>query len=86
MALALVYMERLGLHWMRWVKQQMSTMSWERLSLELLRRYGGDDYANPFERLAVVLQDGTVESFSRESSLARHKYLESHTTTIWDIS
>ncbi|KAF2324342.1 hypothetical protein GH714_012680 [Hevea brasiliensis] len=65
--LALVCMEGAALHWVRWLKQRSPNMTWEQLSVELLQRFGGDAFASPYERLAAVRQDGSVDDFIDES-------------------
>ncbi|KAF2308746.1 hypothetical protein GH714_015465 [Hevea brasiliensis] len=50
----------------RWLKQRSPNMTWEQLSVELLQRFGGDAFASPYERLAAVRQDGSVDDFIDE--------------------
>ncbi|KAF2287482.1 hypothetical protein GH714_000852 [Hevea brasiliensis] len=64
--LALVCMEGVALHWVRWLKQRSPNMTWEQLSVELLQRFGGNAFASPYERLAAVCQDGSVDDFIDE--------------------
>ncbi|XP_073144642.1 uncharacterized protein [Henckelia pumila] len=67
--LAYICMQGPTVHWYRWMKAKIPTMTWDRLAEELLKRYGGIE-ANPYELIASLQQGelpiGTyIEKFER---------------------
>ncbi|KAK6152940.1 hypothetical protein DH2020_012579 [Rehmannia glutinosa] len=52
--LALIAMDGAALHWMQWVLGRLPSLTWKQFSAELLRRYGDNPNANPFELLLAA--------------------------------
>lgn len=50
-------MERVAVHWFKWIKSKIPNMNWEEFAEELVKRYGRRKAANPFEML-VSLRHG----------------------------
>ncbi|KAL6547005.1 hypothetical protein OROMI_022726 [Orobanche minor] len=50
---ALIAMEGPALHWIQWLSSESPILSWKKITVELLRRYGDDPRSNPWEMLAL---------------------------------
>ncbi|KAJ9160432.1 hypothetical protein P3X46_025833 [Hevea brasiliensis] len=61
--LAVICMDGNTVHWLRWLRQRLPTLTWEQFSMEPLNRYGSDGITSPYERMAAVKQTGTVDAY-----------------------
>ncbi|EXB29442.1 hypothetical protein L484_022113 [Morus notabilis] len=59
-AWAVICMEGSALHWIQWIRKKDPSLSWEVLVAELIRRYCGRKASNPYERLTMLRQTGSV--------------------------
>lgn len=61
--LALVCMTRSAFHWLGWLRQANPNLLWSQFSKDLLHHYGGDIRANPYERLATIHEEASVDEY-----------------------
>ncbi|KAL8120175.1 hypothetical protein AgCh_017351 [Apium graveolens] len=61
--LAFIAMEGVAVHWLKWLRGKSPGIQWDDLATELMRRFGGSKAGNPYEKLAELRQDSTVEEY-----------------------
>ena len=64
--LAFIAIEEVVVHWLRWLQGKSLAITWEGLVAELIRRFGGSNSGNPYEKMAGLRQQSSVEDYIQQ--------------------
>lgn len=61
--MTLIAMEGNALHWLQWTMHRFPDLSWQKFTVELMKRYGDDPCTNPYEALAATRQTASMDEY-----------------------
>ena len=59
-------MEGITVHWLMWLRGKSPSITWEGLAAELMRRFGGLNFGNPYEKMAGLRQQSSIEEYIQQ--------------------